>query len=217
MTGTMIDCTGASLPGLRVALGGRYPDVLAGYVTGTAGVDWTAGDWEELAGHAGLFRIDQSPALNLFASLAANCADIEPGAATIDQAVIQTERRDAFEHWSWWYVPHLEEGYSLAEARQAVKDHGYKKVRFWVADWSMNLAAATAFLAANDDVNAVQWASPKSNPATVCPGTGKTLAELNADLSVTIGGWFPKTAPPAPPRTVDGVVVKFSDGSSVTY
>lgn len=217
MTGVMIDCTGASLPGLRAALEGRYPDTLGGYVTGTPDVDFTAGDWEELAGHVGLFRIDQSPALSLFASGAADCADLEPGAATLEQAAIQTEGREHRGWWSWWYVPHAEEGYSLAEARAIVQSHQYRKVRFWVADWSMSLATATAFLAANPDVNAVQWASPKTNPNTTCPGTTRTLGEINADLSVTSPDWFRAVTPPAPPKTLRGVQISFSDGSSVNY
>lgn len=217
MTGVMIDCTGTSLPGLLSALGGRYPETLAGYVTGTAGVDWPANEWHLLVGHAGLMSIDQSPGLNLFASGAANACDLEPGAATIDQAVSQTEVRSKHVSWSVWYVSHAEEGYSLAEARGAVAGAGLHGVEFMVADWNMSLAQATSFLAGNPDVGAVQWASPKSNPNTICPGTTKTLAELNVDLSVTVPGWFPVVIPPPQPRTVDGVTIRFSDSSSVSY
>ena len=217
MTGIMIDVTGAWLPGLLTALEGRYPDTLGGYVTGTPDVDWPARYWQVLTGHVGLFSLDQSPGLNLFASGAANGADLEPGAATIAQAVTQTEPREKRGQWSTWYVSHQEEGYSLAEARGAASGAGLTRVRYFVADWDMSLAAATAFLAANGDVDAVQWASPKSNPGTTCPGTDKTLAELNVDLSVTRPGWFARTAPPAPPRTLSSVTIKFSDGSFVEY
>lgn len=214
MTGIMIDCRGDALPGLLAALEGRFPDVLGGYVTGTGGIDWTASDWQVLAGHVGLFSYDQSPGLNLFASGAANGADIEPGAATIDQAITQTAPREKRGQWSTWYVSHDESGYDLAEARAAVANNNYHLVRFVVADWSMNAAAAAMFLGANSDVSAVQWASPASNPGTICPGTNKTLAELNVDLNVTAPGWFTKITPVPPPKVIKAVSVIYSDGST---
>lgn len=214
MTQLMIDVTGRSLPGLLAALAGRYPAVLGGYVTGTPDIDWPAGFWTELAGHTGLFRFDQSPGLNLFTGGAADCADVEAGAATIEAAISSAVHREKDHGWySWIYFSRSQ----LEHARQLAADAGLKKVRYVVADWSMNLAAASAFLAANPDTSAVQWASPSSNPGSTVPGTSRTLADLDVDLSVTVDGWFAPPKPPAPPRILTGVQVKFSDGSHVSY
>lgn len=219
MTQLMIDVTGGSLPGLLSALGGNYPDVLAGYVTGSPDIDWHAAYWSELAGHVGLFRYDQSPGLSLFTSGAADGADCETGAAGIEHAVSAAAEREKRGWWSWLYFSMFApDGHSqLDEARARKHDAGLSKLQFIVADWDMNLSEAIAFLAAHADVNAVQWASPTSNPATICPGTSRTLAELNVDLNVTTAGWFRKTAPPPPPRLVTGAEVFFADGTTVRY
>lgn len=213
MTQLMIDVTGKSLPGLLTALGGRYPGVLAGYVTGTPDIDWPAFRFTELTGHVGLFRIDQSPGLALFASGAADGADIEQGAADIAHAAEVTAGREKHGWWSWWYLSHS----LLADARKASEAAGFRRLHFWVADWGMSLASASAFLDANRDTDAVQWASPTSNPDTQCPGTGRTLSELNCDLSVARSGWFDPPKLPPPVRQVTTVTVGFSDGSSVSY
>jgi hypothetical protein len=36
----------------------------------------------------------------------------------------------------------------------------------------------------------VQWAAPQSNPDTLIPGSNRTLAEGNCDLSVTAPAWM---------------------------
>jgi hypothetical protein len=218
MTQVMIDVTGGNLPGLLQALQARYyPGVLAGYVTGTLGVDWPAFYWTQLTGHTGLFRIDQSPGLSLFASGGADAADVEAGAADLGEAVKATQGREERGWYSWWYVEHNDGPYGLSQARQHAQAAGYKRVQYWVADWSMSLATAQAFLAANPDVSAVQWASPSTNPSTLVPGTQNTLAELGVDLSVARDGWFDPPRLPAPPRTLESVTVGFSDGSAVKY
>lgn len=214
--GLMIDVTGDSLPGLLAALGGNYPDTMAGYVTGIDGIDWPAAAWPDLAPHTGLFHYDQSPQLVAFASGAADGADpvlpdgshgisrpaIEQGAATLDTAVRQTRPREAKGWFSWWYV----ELGILPEVRQARDDAGFRRVRLIVADWSLSQAAATVFLEQNADTDAVQWASPTSNPRTLVPGTSKTLAELNCDLNVTRAGWFARKRPPVTDAR-EGVII----------
>ena len=200
----MIDTTGSALPGLLAALGNNFPAVLAGYVTGTDGVDWPAHYWTDLATKCGLFRYDQTPALNLFGSGAADGADIERGAGVLSDAITAARNREAHGWDSYFYFSQD----VLGDARQAVAASGLKRVRFIVANWSDSRAAAEAFIAANPDVVGVQWASPQSNPDTICPGTSKTLAELNVDLNVTQAGFFAlhPVPPPPPPNWTEEIV-----------
>jgi hypothetical protein len=198
--GLMIDVTGSNLPGLLAALGGRYPDVLAGYVTGTAGVDWPGDEWGKLRPHVGLFRYDQTPGLSLFASGAADGADIERGAGTAGAFIDGARKREARGWWSWAYIDQADYPALTGE----VKSAGLKRVQYGIANWNDSLAAAQAQL--GPPVAYVQWASPSSNPNTVVPLTGgKTLAALNVDLNATLPGWF--AAPKPPPVTARGVVV----------
>ena len=194
--GTMIDVTGASLPGLLAALGRNYPDVLCGYVTGIDGVDWPASYWTQLATSAGLFRYDQSPGLPAFASGAADGGDVEALAGNIPALIAAAAKREARGWYSWGYLSQSR----LASAREAAQEAGLHRLQWIVADWNLTEAAATVLIEQNPDVSAVQWASPTSNADTLCPGTDKTLAELNVDLNVTRPGWFElhKTASPAP-------------------
>lgn len=197
--GLMIDCTGNALPGLLAALGGRFPDVLAGYVTGSAGIDWPAAAWGQLHGKVGLFRYDQSSGLALFGSGAADGADIERGAGSVGSFIDQARNRAARGWYSWAYISQADYPALAAE----VKSAGVPRVQYGIANWNDNLAAAVAEL--GPDVVYVQWASPSSNPNTAVPLTGgRTLAELNVDLNATRPGWFashpnPIPAPPPPP------------------
>lgn len=214
MTQLMIDCTGAALPNLLDHLRGNYPAVMAGYVTGSRGVDWPAGFWTELAPHAGLFRYDQSPGLSLFASGAADAADCEAGAATVAHAVEAASVRE-HQHgwWSWLYFSASQ----LPQARQLVAHAGLKKARYIVADWDLSQDQAEAFLHANGDVNGVQWASPTSNPHTIVPGTSATLSELNCDLNAVPDGWFSPPRLPAASKALSAVRLTFVDHSTITY
>jgi hypothetical protein len=201
----MIDTTGSALPGLLAALGNNFPAVLAGYVTGLDGVDWPARYWTDLATKCGLFRYDQTPALSLFGSGAADGADIERGAGVLSDAIIAAQNREAHGWDSYFY---FSQGV-LGQARQAVAGSGLKRVSFIVANWGDSRATAEAFIAANPDVAGVQWASPSSNPDTICPGTSKTLAELNVDLNVTQAGFFAlHPVPPPPPANWTEEIVK---------
>jgi hypothetical protein len=204
--GVMIDSEGVNLDGLLSALGSNFPQTIASYVTGDDGVPATAAQFAKIAADCGVFRYDQSPSLSDFAAGKADGADIENGAGTIVAAVDAAQQREARNWYSWFYVSNG----NLASAREAVTGAKLARVQFIVADWNFSQAEAQAFLAdsANDDVSAVQWASPSSNPNTVCPGTSRTLAQLNVDLNVTRAGWFVKasnTTPPAPAQS--GLVV----------
>jgi hypothetical protein len=210
--GTMIDATAAAIPGLLAALGSNYPDTFASYVTGTPDIDATSQEFAELAAKAGVFRYDQSPALASFAAGLADAADIEAEAGTVDAAVSATQKREAKGWYSWFYVA---DG-SLAATRTAVADAKLSRVRFVVANWNLSQAEAQSFIDANSDVDAVQWASPSSNPNTICPGTTRTLSQLNVDLNVTRAGWFVKQSnTPVTSPTYRGIVV-VSDLTTVT-
>jgi hypothetical protein len=168
--------------------------LVAGYVTGSSEVQWTAADWARFS--EGKVRIDQSPELAAFAAGKADVADVETGAGTIAQAAAGAAARKGKGWLSWIYAS---QG-NLAAMKAAVQAAGLAgHVQYWVADWSLSEAEAAAAL--GGDVVAVQWASPSSNPATVAPGTVQTLAELNTDLSVTVPGWF------MPHQVQAGVVV----------
>lgn len=198
--GLMIDVTGSNLPGLLAALGGHYPDTLAGYVTGSAGVDWPGDEWGKLRPHVGLFRYDQSPALGLFASGAADGADIERGAGTTGHFIDGARKREARGWYSWAYIDQADHAALAAEVGAA----GLKRVQYGIANWNDSLEQARAAL--GGAVAFVQWASPTSNPNTPVPGTGgKTLAQLDVDLNATMPGWF--RAPKPPPPTMRGVIV----------
>lgn len=66
------DCTGSNITHLPQGQA-------AGYVTGSAGVPWTAADWEA---HPGAVRIDQSPASTVW-DATCDVQDYESGAVTL--------------------------------------------------------------------------------------------------------------------------------------
>lgn len=72
---TVYDCTGANLAKITVPPG----VLMAGYITGTDGVPWTAPQW---AAHPTAIRIDQSP-VNTPADELADIIDMESEAATL--------------------------------------------------------------------------------------------------------------------------------------
>jgi len=198
--GLMIDTIGAYLPGLLAALAGKWPDVLAGYVTGTPDIDWPAAEWGQLHGKTGLFRYDQSPGLALFASGAADGADIERGAGTTGAFIDGARKREARGWHSWAYIDQTDYPSLAGEVKAA----GLTRVQYGIANWNDSLAQATAAL--GGDVAYVQWASPSSNPHTAVPlAGGRTLADLNVDLNATLPGWF--AVPPPPPVKSHGLII----------
>lgn len=204
--GLMIDVTGASLPGLLAALNGKYPDVLAGYVTGTPDIDWPGAQWGELHAHVGLFRYDQSAGLGLFASGAADGADIERGAGTVGSFIDAVRKREARGWPSWAYIDQADYPALTGEVKAAALQH----VQYGIANWNDSLAQAQAQLGGS--VAYVQWASPSSNPNTAVPGAGgKTLSELNCDLNATMPGWFALAAAKHP--TQHGLLVTDPGGN----
>jgi hypothetical protein len=202
--GTMIDCTGSSLPALLSALGSNYPDVIATYVTGTDGIEATHAQIGDLRSFTGVFLYDQTRQLADFTAGLTDGADVETGAGTLDAAVEGCKVRQGRGWWSWVYL-----NASILDAgREAVKAAGLTKMQWGVANWNLTQQEAKDFLDQNRDVAYVQWASPSSNPNTICPGTSRTLKELNCDLNVTIGGWFAKASSVAPPvKSQTGLVV----------
>jgi hypothetical protein len=170
---------------------------VAGYVTGTADIQWTAADWARFP-ESGHVRIDQSPGLSAWASGGADVADMENGAATQDTVIAQAKVRQAKKWFSFTYVS---QG-NLSSLRDAVSTAGLSgSMCYWIADWDLSEEEAAAAL--TDTIVAIQWASPSSNPLTVVPGGSRTLAEANVDLSVANPSWFAYD----PPASLSGLVV----------
>jgi hypothetical protein len=206
----MIDAIGASAGHIPTAA----PKV-AGYVTGTGPVPWTAAHWAQFP-HSGHVRIDQSPSGGTYAAGDADVYDIEnlAGIPSHFPGLVKV-RLAAGKAFSDFYasrsdVPSVVQ--ALNGAGAAGWWHGH--VRLWLADWSLNLNEAENLIGTHLDgllVVAVQWASPSSNPGTNLPGTGLTLREANCDLSVTADYWHaaPVLPPPPPPpvKALDGYVV----------
>lgn len=148
------------------------------YVTGTPGIIWTTEDIARFpASHH--IRVNQGDASD--DPWNADEYDIESGAWTIPEiiTVIRTRRT---QHWSTrlycTYDTYFDTTTALVEAGIL------KSVFFRIADWSLTRHLAGEQLWG--DVYAGQYASPASNPATLYPGTDKTLADLNADLNVVL-------------------------------
>jgi hypothetical protein len=163
---------------------------VAGYVTGSPDIQWTAQDWDRFP-KAGKASIDQSPAMAAYAAGSAMIADIEPLAGVIATFVTACQERVRAGQPLCCYcsqsaVPQI--GAALAGAQVPLAN-----CWVWVANWDLSQAAANALLGtsiAGIKVVAVQWASPTSNPGTAVPGSALTLAEANLDLSVTRPAWF---------------------------
>jgi len=146
------------------------------YVTGSGGIQWSPSDVKALGDRA--IPIWQKPYSHLdTASIVAYpylVVDVEHGAATISDArTIQAYRKAAGKRTAVYHA--------VSTIIPGFDEH-------WIANWNLTAGEATALLGHNGIV-AVQWASPTSNPSTIAPGTGRTLAECNIDLSEALGGW----------------------------
>lgn len=203
-TVTMADTIGADA--------GNIPESfskIAYYVSGGGSIPWPPSQIARFP-HAGHVRIDQSPGLQMYAAGTADIADVEPGAGTIAAFIAGTEAR----------VKRGQSGHVYCSV-SAVPDvvgalitagHGlFGHVGYWVADWNLSQAEASRMVGSyavavpgHGDVSiivdAVQWASPSSNPDTVLPGTARTLKDANVDLSETSPTWF-AFVPPKPVTT----------------
>jgi hypothetical protein len=163
---------------------------VAGYVTGTPNIRWTPQDWARFP-KAGKAPVDQSPELSAYASNEAMIADIEPLAGTVPAYVKACQERVRTGHPLCCYCSQN----TVAQVSAAVADAKIplSDCWVWIANWNLSQAEAGALLGtvvAGFKVVAVQWASPTSNPRTLVPGSGLTLAEANVDLSVTRPTWF---------------------------
>lgn len=194
---------------------GTFPKI-AGYDTGSGSIPWTAADWAMFP-KSGHVHIDQSPSLLGYGSGHSAVADIEAGAGTIANLVLQTKARYASKLTGNVYcslgdpINHPASS-TLVQIILAFLNAGLSvgQTDFWLADWNLNETQAAALIGSysipiaghgNVTINvvAVQWASPSSNPNTILPGTNLTLKQANVDLSETAPGWFPYIAPPVDP------------------
>jgi hypothetical protein len=208
----MLDMIHANVPNIPA----NVPKV-AGYLTGSPDIKWTADDRARFKG-AGFVSVDQSPGLELYAAGLANVADIETGAGTVAAFVAATAQRYQRGEQGWIYGGESVIADTATEMRSAGLNTA--NTGCWLADWNLNEAGAAARLGTNIGgirIVAVQWASPTSNPTSVVvPGTRETLAQLQCDVSITEESWFsaPVVKTPPPVATYRGVVVT-SDLTSI--
>jgi hypothetical protein len=160
---------------------------VAGYITGTPDIQWTAADWARFP-RSGKVQINQDGSTCVSLAGVANVADYEPGAFTQEQVLEWVKLRKHSHLACAVYVS----ASNQASLTSALQEAGYTGVDLWVANWSLSEAEAAELLttAGNYPVVAVQWASPVSNPNTLVPGSAQTLSEANVDLSITVASWF---------------------------
>lgn len=170
----------------------------------TAGIEVTQAEVDAArAAGMGLIGYDQTPSLELFAAggsvfgIPCAVADVEPYAGTESAAHTAVAARQARGEAS---VIYISRGNWASMRADLASPQG---VAYVIADWSMSLAQAQAFIAANPDVVGVQFGDPSSNPNTLVPGTGVTLAMSNQDIDVGRTSWLssflPGAAPTPPP------------------
>lgn len=176
---------------------------VAGYVTGTPDIQWTAVDFARFSSErTGIVRIDQSPSLSALAAMRADVGDIETGAATIPAFVAAARERALKGHQTFAYVTQAGAS-ALADALGDLQP----MVQLWLANWNLSEAGAASLVGAfvgKCRIVAVQFASPSSNPHTILPGSNLSLAQADCDLSVKLASWF---GPVSPPVVTPGVVV----------
>lgn len=166
---------------------------VAGYISGTNGVEWTPSDFARFPASK-QFRIYQgfgpAPAPHGYDIL-----DVESGAVTpAFAAELIKQRVDNGITWTTVYGGDS----ALAQVTSAVENLGAHywngHVNYWLADWDLDQAEAAAkvgtFIHGASCIG-VQWASPTSNPNTNLPGTSMTLRQSNCDLSVIDEKWQP--------------------------
>lgn len=157
------------------------------YVTGGPGIIWTPGEIAayRLAGFT-VVTIDQRAG----PAVLANVADVERGAKTPAQAIVEAESLLDFGGEYTIYVSAA----NLSTVQEAWARTGREAGR--IVAW--------------------QWASPTSNPDTIV-ADGVTIRQANCDLSVTLTDWhpIPPAAPPAPPAVqTERAIVTLNDQSA---
>jgi hypothetical protein len=167
----MVDCTHGSLPNVRPHLGPAL-HVIAGYITGSPDIAWTAQDFSSLPKNVTALRIDQSNQNLEESTIGFIAKDDEPGASTNATAVEVAKERLA-----------RGESYTIYTDQANLT--------------ALEDTVASAGLP-HGQIVAYQWASPSSNPSTPLPGSSATLQQVNADLSVVRTTWLPGQASPAP-------------------
>lgn len=187
-TTVMVDTIHGSVSHIPVST--RY---VGGYVSGTADIMWTPGDWARFpdSRHIRIFQgHGELPDLRAFDEI-----DVESGAVTpAEAASIVRTRVLAGIPWTGIYADDA----NLAATAEAIRAYGASiwngHVSCRLADWSLSEEEATAKVGLRIHgmtCMGVQWASPTSNPRTLLPGTSLTLREANADLSVVDATWIP--------------------------
>jgi hypothetical protein len=154
----MVDCIHANVGQVRPHLHPNGLHVIAGYITGSPDIQWTAEDFNSIPHGIDVLRIDQSNGSNQERAIRWIAKDEEPGASTAQTAVqVAGERIHAGED-ELIYVD--QSGLPIVEqlAAHAGLPHG--------------------------EIIAYQYASPTTNPHTPLPGSSAELAQVNADLSV---------------------------------
>jgi hypothetical protein len=160
-----------------------------GYDTGTPDVLWIPPDWARFPG-ASHVNLDQSFALESFASGQSKGADIERGAGTVQTFIQAARRRMTLGLGSPLYISFDALNDALTQCVKA----GITGVRTMVANYEWSETEARAYLDANAQAVLVQFANSGTNPRTVIPGTSLTMADVNCDLSVKRADWWPSPA-----------------------
>ena len=135
------DCTGLNIASLPEGQA-------AGYVTGSAGVAWTAEDW---AAHPGAIRIDQSPASTVW-DATADVDDAESGGVTLAELAARVKVRFAAYHAGARPGQRMPAVYASQDNITAVTDALIAGgvtggVGLWVAHFGISEAEATAAVA----------------------------------------------------------------------
>lgn len=188
---------------------------VAGYVTGSKDIQWTEADFGRFARTV---RINQFPDMHTLG--AGHVLDVENRAWTIPGAVAAAKVREAHDRHTTFYISTGNHNATVNELAAAAAAAGLNRSTtfLWVANWSLSLEAATQMIGDHVDgyrIVAVQWASPSSNPHTPLPHSNLSLAEANADLSITDDAWLASPAMPPPPVATGlehGILVTHTGG-----
>ncbi|MGI0133947.1 MAG: hypothetical protein ACREBW_03195 [Candidatus Micrarchaeaceae archaeon] len=174
------------------------------YLTGSGGVAWSVTDLARF--HVPeLVTINQLPADP--GNITADVDDMETNAATIKDAVDWSTDRVKAGKMPSIYV----QASRVAELINALKASGINAADLWMANWNLSESEARAQVKAASGpfpVKAIQFASPSSNPNTFIPGTNRTLAEADVDLSIANADWPAVKITGVPPVKKTGIVIE---------
>lgn len=178
------DCLGSSVQHLL----DTKPTAIWPYITGSDGIAWTPEEIDHFRRRGvRVYLENQGYGQGPSSALDGDEFDYETGAWNLP-GLLKVVSARRLVSWSTRIYCTWTNYRTVKEALAQAGIH--KSVFFRIADWNLDEHAADLIL--HGDVYAGQWASPTSNPATLVPGTGMTLAEAGADLSVvlhTSTGW----------------------------